>query len=834
MAMVASPSGEQGYIRTVLSRDNFMDLESSSLALPSEETLKVGRQDLEKSMRIQHQVQMTMAKRTTKKSLANGSVYKSVSISDQIPYTTLSQREITRTPSKSIDTMKDYQTSHYENGWSGGYSQYGQRRQENGWAGSYSTYGQWGTERDINQRKPLSRKEVSPERIVGMGTYEQRKNTSASLRYPEHRQYNASTVRYSRSEFGTAARARQSTTKKSNMSDQDSVFMTSGPNSPAKAIYEQRNSRSLNNLLDKENYQASYMAGSSQVKAVIPPQQMYSRPEVQRTSYQKTVYRTGKGDYSGASGINMSGKRTTMTAGRVAAGSGIMQSRVDGVHMDGAVGSSAPVQVTSEVDMTLERAVGLLQSESSSSYWLVAAANFIQHECFQKIEARKRVYSLGGIPRLIRLLSNDDEEVQRAACAALRNLVFEDNDNKLEVCEQRGMPILLSLMRDTQDLEIKRQITGLLWNLSSNDQLKIMLIRDALSNLNKSIIIPCSGWKEGEYSKSDMMNDSDIFHNATGCLRNMSSAGPEGRQAMRDCDGLIDSLVHYVRKSIADYKPDDRATENCVCILHNLSYQLESELPARYSKYFYVQNRNEDQSDTSIGCFGGRSRKVKEQWGDTPVPEEVSNPRGVEWLWNSIVVRMYLSLIAKSTRNYTQEASLGSLQNLTAGNGSMPFSVAQMVVQKEKGLQHVRNMLFGSDPGVKRTTVSLLRNLSRNSSLHNDIATELMPDLVRALPDSVPESNIANDTTASLCYVLNSLISSNSENARLLLQNGGIRKLINLSSSDGTMGSKAGKAASLVLYNMWSHQELHNAYKKATFKKGDFVNPKTSKAYHSL
>ncbi|PIO31663.1 hypothetical protein AB205_0172850 [Aquarana catesbeiana] len=259
----------------------------------------------------------------------------------------------------------------------------------------------------------------------------------------------------------------------------------------------------------------------------------------------------------------------------------------------------------------------------------------------------------------------------------------------------------------------------------------------------------------------------------------MSSAGPEGRQAMRECDGLIDSLVHYVRKSIADYKPDDRATENCVCILHNLSYQLESELPARYSKFFYVQNRNEAPSDTNVGCFGGRSRKVKEQWGDTPVPEEISNPRGVEWLWNSIVVRMYLSLIAKSTRNYTQEASLGSLQNLTA-------------------------------------------------------ATELMPDLVRTLPDSVPESNIANDTTASLCYVLNSLISSNSQNARLLLQNGGIRKLINLSSRDGAMGSKAGKAASLVLYNMWSHQELHSAYKKATFKKGDFVNPKTSKAYHSL
>ena len=55
------------------------------------------------------------------------------------------------------------------------------------------------------------------------------------------------------------------------------------------------------------------------------------------------------------------------------------------------------------------------------------------------------------------------------------------------------------------------------------------------------------------------------------------------------------------------------------------------------------------------------------------MPEEKSNPKGVEWLWHSIVIRMYLSLIAKSVRNYTQEASLGALQNLTAGSG--PVSI---------------------------------------------------------------------------------------------------------------------------------------------------------------
>lgn len=226
----------------------------------------------------------------------------------------------------------------YENGWSGGYSQYGQRRQENGYAGGYSTYSQWGNERDLNQSKPLSRKEVSPEREAGMGMYEQRKYTTSNMRYPEQRQYQVSNARYSRSEFGTTSRARQSTTKKSNMSDQDSVFMTSGPNSPAKGIYDQRNSRSLNNLLDKENYQTAYMTGSSQARAVASPQQMYSRPETHRATYQKTVYRTGKLDYSGASGLNMGSKRATMTAGRIAAGSGFVQSHVDGVQIEGPVG----------------------------------------------------------------------------------------------------------------------------------------------------------------------------------------------------------------------------------------------------------------------------------------------------------------------------------------------------------------------------------------------------------------------------------------------------------------------------------------------------------------
>lgn len=45
------------------------------------------------------------------------------------------------------------------------------------------------------------------------------------------------------------------------------------------------------------------------------------------------------------------------------------------------------------------------------------------------------------------------------------------------------------------------------------------------------------------------------------CCRNLSSAGPDGRGAMRGCEDLIDSLVYYVRGAIADFKTDDKVQQ---------------------------------------------------------------------------------------------------------------------------------------------------------------------------------------------------------------------------------------------------------------------------------
>ncbi|XP_033078345.1 plakophilin-2 [Trachypithecus francoisi] len=835
MAAPGAPA-EYGYIRTVLGQQILGQLDSSSLALPSEAKLKLagssgrGGQTV-KSLRIQEQVQQTLA-RKGRSSVANGNLHRTSSVPEYVYNLHLVENDFVggRSPvPKTYDMLKAGTTATYEGRWGRGTAQCSSQKSVE--------------ERSL--RHPLRRLEISPDSSPERAhythsdyQYSQRSQAGHTLRHQESRRAALLVPpRYARSEIvgvsraGTTSRQRHFDTyhrQYQHGSVSDTVF-DSIPANPALLTYARPGtSRSMGNLLEKENYLTAGLT-VGQVRPLVPLQPLTQNRASRSSWHQSSFHSTRTLREAGPSvAVDSSGRRAHLTVGQAAAGGSGNLLTERSTFTDSQLGNA-------DMEMTLERAVSMLDADHIPLSRISAAATFIQHECFQKSEARKRVNQLRGIPKLLQLLKVQNEDVQRAVCGALRNLVFEDNDNKLEVAELNGIPRLLQVLKQTRDLETKKQITGLLWNLSSNDKLKNLMITEALLTLTENIIIPFSGWPEGDYPKANGLLDFDIFYNVTGCLRNMSSAGPDGRKAMRRCDGLIDSLVHYVRGTIADYQPDDKATENCVCILHNLSYQLEAELPEKYSQNIYIQNRNiQTDNNKSIGCFGSRSRKVKEQYQDMPMPEEKSNPKGVEWLWHSIVIRMYLSLIAKSVRNYTQEASLGALQNLTAGSGPMPTSVAQAVVQKENGLQHTRKMLHVGDLSVKKTAISLLRNLSRNLSLQNEIAKETLPDLVSIIPDTVPSTDLLIETTASACYTLNNIIQNSYQNARDLLNTGGIQKIMTISAGDAYASNKASKAASVLLYSLWAHTELHHAYKKAQFKKTDFVNSRTAKAYHSL
>uniref|UniRef100_A0A670YKB9 Plakophilin-2 n=1 Tax=Pseudonaja textilis TaxID=8673 RepID=A0A670YKB9_PSETE len=798
--------GDPGYIRTVLGQQGLEEQDSSTLALPSR--LSGGRAEAQKSLRIQQQIQQTLA-RKNRSSLVNGGLHRASSVPEYV-YKDAVETDFISRPSFATSYCQSHQIgsqSSYENGWGPRSLPYNYRAME-----------------ERFHRQPLKRLEVSPESSPEkpfLFHSDMRYNRALTVRQNETKRSCALPPRYARSEIlGYTSRSASSRgPRQFYIGPTNETMVDYVPFSAGMPLYQRvGNSRSMSNLLEKENYLTSG-AAVGQVRSSL-----HSQVETQHrhSSWHPNTIRaqSTKENSLSTSFAEAGGKRMTMTAAMAAAGANgtIEHERV-----------SASGALNPEGEMNLERAVNILQMESPLSSRVLAAIVFIQHESFQRAEARRKVYSLGGIPKLLELLSVQNEEVQRAACGALRNLVYENNDNKLEVSEQKGILILLRLLQQTRDVETKKQITGLLWNLSSNDQLKNVLIRETLEPLTKTVLIPYTGWPDRDYPKSSIIPDPDIFYNATGCLRNMSSAGPEGRKKMRECDGLIDSLVYYIQGTTADRKPDDKATENCVCILHNLSYQLEAELPGNYTEKLYVPKRD-DPSVNNIGCFGTRSRNAKQQQ-DMPLPEEKSNPRGVEKLWHSTLIRIYLSLIAESTRNFTQEASLGALQNLTAGSGPMPFGVAHIIVKKANGLPNIRSMLHVSNISIRKTAVSLLRNLSRNTLLQNEIARVLLPDLIAMLPDYIPTSDVDNEIAASVCYALYNLIQNNSSNARLLLNNDGISKVMNISTSD----NKSGRAASILLYSLWSHADLHSAYKRVSWQTRweSFENALQTLAYFS-
>lgn len=62
-----------------------------------------------------------------------------------------------------------------------------------------------------------------------------------------------------------------------------------------------------------------------------------------------------------------------------------------------------------------------------------------------------------------------------------------------------------------------------------------------------------------------------------------------------------------------------QSVENCVCILHNLTFQLEAEAPALFSRMTALAkpvSRSHSQSDSGpIGCFSPQSKGPEQKVG---------------------------------------------------------------------------------------------------------------------------------------------------------------------------------------------------------------------------
>ncbi|XP_074164851.1 LOW QUALITY PROTEIN: plakophilin-1 [Sminthopsis crassicaudata] len=460
--------------------------------------------------------------------------------------------------------------------------------------------------------------------------------------------------------------------------------------------------------------------------------------------------------------------------------------------------------------LTIPKAVQFLSSQDEK--YQAIGAYYIQHTCFQDESAKQQVYQLGGICKLVSLLRSPNQNVQQAAAGALRNLVFRSSTNKLETRRQNGIPEAVNLLRRTGSTEIQKQLTGLLWNLSSTDELKQELITEALPVLTDRVIIPFSGWCDGNSNMSRETVDPEVFFNATGCLRNLSSADA-GRQTMRNYPGLIDSLISYVQNCVAASRCDDKSVENCMCILHNLSYRLDAEVPTRYSQLEY-NARNTFTDKSSTGCFSNRNDKMMNNNCDLPLPEEETKPKGSNWLYHSDAIRTYLNLMGKSKKDATLEACAGALQNLTASKGLMSSGMSQLIGLKEKGLPQIARLLQSSNSDVVRSGASLLSNMSRHPVLHRVMGNQIFPEMTRLLSSQTGNTSNSGDIMSSACYTMRNLMTSLPHMAKQHFTSSMLNNVVNMCRSGSP---KAAEAARLLLSDMWSNKELQGVLRQQGF-----------------
>ncbi|XP_073415165.1 splicing regulator ARVCF isoform X5 [Dendrobates tinctorius] len=476
------------------------------------------------------------------------------------------------------------------------------------------------------------------------------------------------------------------------------------------------------------------------------------------------------------------------------------------------------------------------------------AAAYLQHLCYENDKIKKEVRHLKGIPILVGLLDHPKPEVHRKACGALRNISYgKDNENKVSIKNCDGIPALIRLLRKTNDMEVRELITGTLWNLSSYEPLKMVIINHGLQTLTNEVIIPHSGW-ENEPNEDSKPRDAEwttVFKNTSGCLRNVSSDGAEARRRLRECDGLVDALLHALQSAVSKKDTDNKSVENCVCIMRNLSYHVHKEVPG--ADRFHDLDGNlqsgiggqQKKKKDDAGCFGGKKAKGKKN-GDMDknfdtldLPKRSESVKGFELLYQPEVVRLYLSILTESQNYNTLEAAAGALQNLSAGNWTWSTYI-RATVRKERGLPVLVELLQSDSDKVVRAVAIALRNLSMDRRNKDLIGNYAMGQLVRNLPGGQqrPAKNLEEDTVVAVLNTIHEIVTDSSENARSLIQTQGIEKLITINKS--SQCPREVKAASHVLQMIWSYKELRSALQKEGWNKANFQSatstlPKGSK-----
>uniref|UniRef100_A0A8R1DLC3 Fibronectin type-III domain-containing protein n=1 Tax=Caenorhabditis japonica TaxID=281687 RepID=A0A8R1DLC3_CAEJA len=481
-------------------------------------------------------------------------------------------------------------------------------------------------------------------------------------------------------------------------------------------------------------------------------------------------------------------------------------------------------------DPSLKEVIEYLSSTDKDKQ--LNASGYLQHLTYSDNLIKEETREYGGIPKLIALLRSDTPRIQKNACACLKNLSYgkENDANKMAVMEADGVRLLSEVLRTTHDASVKEEATAALWNLSSADMLKPVILDSATEILTQQVIAPIfhaplpkqNG--AGPTGPNGSANGADpsrhfaskLFKNSTGVLRNVSAASQQARRRLRDIPNLIEGLVHFLTHAIQKNQVDSPTVENAVCLLRNLSYRIQEVIDPNYDPALaHLNSKN-------VKHAASPKPKKKEK-------EKKKNPKNIETgaavLWQPNVVKLYLKLLQDSSNIETLEASAGAIQNLAACQFP-PSAEVRAAVRVEKGLPVLVELIRLPEDFVVCAVATALRNLSIDPRNRELIGKYALRDLLEKLPEpgSARRAAISDQTIGAVLGILFEIVRSSAAYTKDVHELKGTDKLRALSRSYPTYSHRVCKYASQVLYVMWQHKELHDGFKRSGLKEADFYS----------
>ncbi|KAK6029570.1 Armadillo/beta-catenin-like repeat protein [Ostertagia ostertagi] len=399
------------------------------------------------------------------------------------------------------------------------------------------------------------------------------------------------------------------------------------------------------------------------------------------------------------------------------------------------------------------------------------ASGYLQHLTFSDNLIKDETREYGGIPKLVQLLKSDMPVIQKNACACLKNLCFgkENDRNKLAILDADGVRMLAAVLHSTYDAAVKEEATAALWNLSSADMLKPVILDAATDSLVQE--------------------------------KHQRSKRAAARKRLRACPNLIEGLVHFLTVAIQRNQVDSQSVENVVCLLRNLSYRIQE-----------VEDPNYDPATAHmLSTKGGKSAP------SSPKPKKDKDKKrehakevtvGPAVLWQPYVVKLYLKLLQEASNLDTLEASAGAIQNLAACQFA-PSAEVRAAVRVEKGLPVLVELIRLKEDYVVCAVATALRNLALDPRNRELIGKYALRDLIEKLPDAGARRPPVSDQTIGA--VLGILFE-------------GTEKLRALARSYPTYSHRVCKYATQVLFMMWQHKELHDGFKRSGLKEADFYS----------